>query len=624
MNTDHTTLAERVAFFRRHLVDGEPEQLRAAYLAVPESGQPVVQGTTAAALALQWRQDNNGLFLPASLQPPAPIDVTAVYLTAQEILGAPLAPGTLIEHLQGLLVQDVLRFCAGVLNTARHSGLSTHDVDHYFSDQWFAPLTRRRVLNLLRDATRRLIAPQALMLLARSALEISPDSAPDHGADGPRVVGALLAVMQQLSEQTHHGSNVITDQPGDLGRELIANQHFHQPTSIAGILARYARRWLQLPAERSNEPGTIDLARAYEACTGLPLSDLAVVAAGMWALTSNTGILTADQLEKVPLPVDRITAVLDLISIDLPGMRQAVGAERPEGRTEWSFDPLQQWPVIRLPDGELLILERNGLIQRAFGWMPLFDIEFPPLEPGDPKKHKKFARQAKNTLAHFSEIYVSEVLHSITQDGTVRRVYDDLQLKQAFEAKGQRIADAAIDYPGTWLVIEVTTTRLRRAAVHGVSADVQVEDFDKLIEELDQIDATIAALRRDETALTGVPAPARRRYQPLLVLPEGFPVNPITLTVIRERARARGLLTAPDTDPIEIVDIDELEMVEAIQEESSGSLLDILHRKQSSGLRNAALRDYIILGQRLTPKPPARQRDLLDTALAPLVSRLPR
>ncbi|WP_405816065.1 hypothetical protein OG241_15990 [Streptomyces sp. NBC_01390] len=26
----------------------------------------------------------------------------------------------------------------------------------------------------------------------------------------------------------------------------------------------------------------------------------------------------------------------------------------------------------------------------------------------------------------------------------------------------QRIADAAIDYPGTWVVIEVTTSQLRR------------------------------------------------------------------------------------------------------------------------------------------------------------------
>ncbi len=54
----------------------------------------------------------------------------------------------------------------------------------------------------------------------------------------------------------------------------------------------------------------------------------------------------------------------------------------------------------------------------------------------------------------------------------------------------------------------------------------------------------------------------------MLVLPEGFPVNPITLTVIRERARRKGLFTKPDTDPVEIVDIEELEMMEALQEAS--------------------------------------------------------
>ncbi|MFE5178577.1 hypothetical protein ACFQ93_33335 [Streptomyces sp. NPDC056601] len=114
------------------------------------------------------------------------------------------------------------------------------------------------------------------------------------------------------------------------------------------------------------------------------------------------------------------------------------------------------------------------------------------------------AARAKQTLRHCSEVYVSEVLHAITRDeGTTRRVYDDAELKAAYTAQGQCIADAAIDYPGAWIVIEVTTTQLRREAATAVPGESQIEDIDKLVEELDQIDETITALRGDETAAAG-------------------------------------------------------------------------------------------------------------------------
>ena len=60
-------------------------------------------------------------------------------------------------------------------------------------------------------------------------------------------------------------------------------------------------------------------------------------------------------------------------------------------------------------------------------------------------------------------------------------------------------------------------------------------DFTKLLEKVHQLDATTTSLRVRESALTGQPAPAlrRRRYFPVLVLTEGFPVNSITLTMLR-------------------------------------------------------------------------------------------
>ncbi|MFI6022352.1 hypothetical protein ACIBCP_32525 [Streptomyces sp. NPDC051287] len=618
-------LAQQIEAMRQMLAGTEPASLRTSYLADPSAGNPVLQGSTATALVARWNARSSGLWVPAASQEPAPIDLTAVFLTPEEIFGFQLPADYTQLQLQRLPLEGVLRFCALVLNALGVPGASAGVVDRQFADLLFKEPIRGRVLNLLRDDSRRLLVPQAFMLLARMAVEASPDTIPEGTSQGD-VLGALFGLTQTMGVFPDSGPTVIGDRPGTLGREIIANQHFNHNWSVAGFLARYARRWLELPAEHQGEPGIVDLSQAYLLCTGIRLESLAAVAGYLWMITtSGRFVIEPGELAGLDIPAEQVEAVLALISTDLTGMRQAVRSEQPEHRTEWSFDPFQRWPVLRLPEGRLLILDPRHVLNRAFGWLPILDIKFPPPGHTKPAGHRKLAAQAESTLRHLSEVYVSEVLHRITGDeGTTRRVYDDAELKAAYTAQGQRIADAAIDYPGTWIVVEVTTSQLRREAATAVPDESQIKDIDKLIEELDQIDATIAALRRDEAALTGTPAAGARRFLPLLVLPEGFPVNPVTLTVIRERARARGLLQAPDTDPVEIVDIEELEMIEGIQEESGPSMLDILRGKQSGGLRNAAVRDHVLHGMRLRPARPARQSDLMRAALKPLADAAPR
>lgn len=618
-------LARKIEAIRRMLADDEPAALRSSYLADPSQGRTVLQGSTAPALVPAWNQHPSGLWVPGSAaQAPAPIDLMAVYLTAEEIYGVTPPADYTTRQLQRIPLENVLRFCALVLTALAMPGTSARDVDERFANDLLQGRVRDRVLNLLRDNTRRFLVPQAFMLLARAAVQMSPDTVP-QGTQPGDLVGALLCISQTMGHHPHSGPTVIADQPGPLGREIIANQHFNHTWSVSGVLARYARRWLELPAEHRAETGVVDLSQAYEDCTGVRLEELAAVAGYLWMRTvQGTFLLEHAELAALDIPPERLEGVLALISNDLTGMREAVQREQPQQLTEWSFNPFERWPVIRLTGERLLTLDPRHLVNRAFGWLPIWDIKSPPSGHTKPPGHKKLAARAEQTLRHFSEVYVSEVLHHITQDAsTARRVYDDAQLKAAYSAEGQRIADAAIDYPGTWIVIEVTTTQLRREAATAVPDESQTEDIDKLIEEIDQIDATINALRQDEAALTKAPATHPRRFQPLLVLPEGFPVNPVTLTVIRERARSRGLLQQPDTDPLEIADIEELEMIEGVQETSGPSLLEILRSKNAGTLRNAGLREHILHGMGLTPPKPARHAALFETAMKPLFEALP-
>lgn len=612
-------VAAQIEFLRRQLADREPGSLRDAYLAVPVPGRPVLEGTTAPALTPQWQQQPSGLITPATA-PTQPIDLLGVYLTFSEIFGFPADSGYTVRQLRVLPLGVVLQFCAELLNALSQPGASRADLDRHFATQWLRDPFRTRVLNLLRDPRRALLVPQALMLLARAAVEHSPDTLPEDTEQG-NLVGALLTFSDLTGASGRQGPTVITDQPGELGREIIANQYFNNSTSVAHTLTRYVRRWRHGLPQVDNIGGLVDLAAVYEECTGVTLDDLTIVAGALWIAACHGEVLTpAAELETL-LPAGRAAGALSLISAHPDTLREAVQAERAQRRTEWTFDAFQQYPVVRLGD-LLLVVDQRYLIDRAFGWLPINDIRFPPRTRSRPAGHKKRAEQAVHTLRRLSELYVSEILHSITGQGGARRVYDDAELKTAFQEKKQKIADAAIDYGDTWIVVEVTTSQLQRDAATAVPGDAQVNDIDKLLDEVHQIDATIQALRRDESRLTGVAGPVRRRYLPLLLLTEGFPVNPVTMTVIRERADRDGLLQGQDVMPLEVLDVEELELIEALQEQQGVSLLTLIQRKQASHLERMPMRSFLYATITTAFSHPQRFEGKISEALRPLETAL--
>jgi hypothetical protein len=145
-------------------------------------------------------------------------------------------------------------------------------------------------------------------------------------------------------------------------------------------------------------------------------------------------------------------------------------------------------------------------------------------------------------------------------------------------------------------VVEITTSKLKRQSVTA-SGKALGEDLDKLVGEVEQIDSTINAPRTQEQALTGVPAPAPRRFHPLLVVAEGLPINPASTYELRQRVEQRGLLAGADVAPLEVVDTNELGLLEALAEQGGPSLRDVLVDKERSALATSSVRDYLYHGR---------------------------
>jgi hypothetical protein len=130
------------------------------------------------------------------------------------------------------------------------------------------------------------------------------------------------------------------------------------------------------------------------------------------------------------------------------------------------------------------------------------------------------------------------------------------------------------------------------------------------------------ALRAEESALTGAPAHPVRRFYPLLVAAEGFPVNPISTEHLRARVRERGLLTGPDVAPLEVVDTVELAMLEGLAEQGGPSMRDVLAGKERALFHRMSVRDYLLTECRYQPERPERVQELLDKAWEPAMDAL--
>jgi hypothetical protein len=87
----------------------------------------------------------------------------------------------------------------------------------------------------------------------------------------------------------------------------------------------------------------------------------------------------------------------------------------------------------------------------------------------------------------------------------------------------------------------------------------------------------------------------------------GFPVNPITISELHERVARAGLLRGAHVGRLEIIDLDELEQVEALHESGGPSLASLLADKQTANLYRTALNQYLYFERRIPLARPDRQ-----------------
>jgi hypothetical protein len=107
----------------------------------------------------------------------------------------------------------------------------------------------------------------------------------------------------------------------------------------------------------------------------------------------------------------------------------------------------------------------------------------------------------------------------------------------------------------------------------------------------------------------------------VVLVAHGFPVNPITMAELHERVGRAGLLQGAHVGRLEIVDLDELEQVEALHEAGGASLATLLADKQTANLFRTALNQYLFFERRVPLTRPDRQGRLGQEVMERIAAR---
>lgn len=598
-------------------VTGLPPGMNNDFLTAPIEGAHLADGDIVPTVSSTYGARPSGLLVPMEYaRPPVPLDSVATYLTSAEVFGATIPAEVTVDHLRRLPLLEVVDFCSELLGLVDRPGYSQDQVDAMVLNR-LTPAYRRRVMALLAGGERVLVAPHVLLMLIKYAAQCSGDCMLPHVERG-QVLAALFGTgddLERLGADENGGDAdddlvVGTGVPGRIEREVVAIHHFHRQTEPQHVLARFIRRWTQLPIELTDDPEVVDLPAEFRAAVGVCLDDFIAVGVLLHSVAISRGPrVPRDAVAQLDLADDTVAERILALVAQTPAELRA-WARDPDLISPWEFSHLEQFPVIDCGE-HLLAIRPDLILQRFFGWMPLFDVG---AALGADKDARSQRSRIQGCVEHLSEIYARETLQVQARRHHLR-LFAEAELRAALSpGQGRKTSDLTVDDGRRWAVFEVTSSRLTRASVASTSAAELDQDFDKLLKKVRQLDATISSLRLREAALTGqAVSSVPRRYFPVLVLAEGFPVNPITTTMLRQRTAEAGLLTSDDTNELEVVDGTELEIIEGAAF-GEITVLDALEAKAGSTLSRANMRDFLLRDHQLRTRTPHRVEQLAHVA----------
>lgn len=541
-----------------------------------EHGVSYHVGTAARVLTPDFAETRSGLLVPKGAElGPGPLDNFALYATWEEATGQSVGLDEITDVVGRIHRDNLLVLIARFLGIHRGSPHLWADIERElvtagFPNAPFAPALLTQI-----NQGHRLVTPQALMVLAKLSIA--------HGSNGGAPANdtafaslALLCLMLQ-SVFYRHGDD---DDP-HLRMDVAANAWHNRPVHIPELLSLLEERWISTSVDSRSS-----LADTFQSSMGFDLEVLAGSGVLLWMSVREGHVpLNRDWVAPAIEQVPELEAAIRAISKPVVEFEDLVRDEvSTPSRLEWDFSAFEQFPVIELEDGRLLILDEIRLVRRCMGWAPVYDAigQLPPSE----------RNRVRHDVARVCEQHALDQLRRMYPDHPTKRLFDAQELEMAYAASKSKVADAAVDCGDTWLAIEITSLIAKREALIGQGSEHYSQMLEQVVAEAAQALATAHSLITDAERLCGVPVSPDAVF-PIVLLTEAFPVLPTTQSEIRDRISASNPSLDPRIRPVELLSLHDLRFIEVLTKNHGLSIPSLIAAKSESAFWADSMTSYL-------------------------------
>lgn len=619
--------ADEIERLRSLFSAAEPDLGGGRFLIVPSEDQVYAAGTVLPIIGTRppHRAEGSGLRLPGSA--PAHFDYIGTYLTVREYFPADELPAP---------IDDLLQVCAdferrynliralAVINARckRQGGFNA------IAAEYRAPMSpgmRERFDAAMRADTgglgRLVVAPQPLLLGLRWLLGRPPASEPIGAAPSEATQSRAILFTHLLGATLRDPSEarqLTIEERQRLMLALINLGSLSESRDIYSAIDRTFRLWREyghIAAKRLDATADALLKRF----TGAELVDFVAVGfallAHVMAWEPGQPFLLNPTIHDgaAQAPVE---AVLKVLGHTL----EEAQAHLRDPRSEFDVLAIEARPVLVEPGG-LLVLDQDLLWRRCTSGLYWVVHDAVKAADGEGARH-----QWTMAFAEMVEALTEDMLRPLAPRvlGTDERTFfTEEDFERAFG--GIARCDAGIDFGDTFLLVEVVSGQLTvQSRVDGDLAKLE-KDFDRLVfDKCRQLDSTALAILANEERLTGIPTSRRTlNIVPSLVVGGGFALNHLSYGYIRSKLEQLKLLTDPRVAGLAILDLEDVEVLEALGETGHNPSTVLLSWQQSEladlPLHNFLLRAGLIGSEPLRPR---RMQRTVDDAFEEVIARL--
>jgi len=480
------------------------------------------------------------------------------------------------------------------------------------------PLQLRLDSALARRPTPVPLVRQALLAAFRMALLEDEPAVPLRQLP-PEIAAFMLthSVASTLGTQHSEHPRLLGGVSEDLAIDIVCNQAFNESDDIYSVIDRHVRLWRDFGPVGAAKLGGQLPAHLVKAATGIELEDFLALGFSLFSFMNSWTWGGPQKLaEDFSSDMDpRIRAIfLDYVAATQEELQPRLATQR----SHWDFLAFQEAPVLRVGDG-LMVIDQDFLLARVTSGIYWIVHDWLKKYRGDGAR-QSWTQAWGDMVEALAEESIRVLAPPILGGGSGGTYFTEDDLALAYP--GHKTCDAVIDFGTCFVAFEIVSGQLSTGTRIDGDLDAFERDMERLAyKKIRQLDDSATCIATNETPLTGVNG--NRTVIPIVVAGGGFPVSSITSTCIQEYCEAHGLIHGERIRPVVVIDLGELEAIEALSKEGVG-LPTILTDWQASDIASSPLHNFLLEQYSWSPDRyrPDRMRPHVEAVFRDLVTRL--